>query len=76
MPQLPILSGKEVVKALERGGYMVIRQRGSHIRMVSSARPQWPVTVPRHKTIGRGLLRKIIQDASLSVEQFLGLVGR
>lgn len=76
MPQLPILSGKEVVRALERGGYAVIRQRGSHIRMASSVRPQWPVTIPRHKTIGRGLLRKIIQDADLSVEQFLELLKK
>ncbi|MSU55968.1 MAG: addiction module toxin, HicA family [Candidatus Taylorbacteria bacterium] len=74
MPQLPILSGREVVKALERGGYKIVRQRGSHIRMASLARPQWPVTVPRHKTIGRGLLRKIIQDAGLSIEQFLDLL--
>lgn len=76
MPQLPILSGTEVVKALERGGYENVRQRGSHIRLASSTRPQWPVTVPRHKTIGRGLLRKIIQDAGLSIEQFLDLLRK
>ncbi|MEK7170116.1 MAG: type II toxin-antitoxin system HicA family toxin [Patescibacteria group bacterium] len=76
MPQLPILSGREVVMALERGGYRVVRQRGSHIRMTNPARTQWPVTVPRHKTIGRGLLRKIIQDAGLSVAGFLGLLGK
>jgi len=76
MPQLPILSGTEVVKALERGGYKVVRQRGSHMRMVNPIRPLWPVTVPRHRTIGRGLLRKIIQDAGLSVEQFLELLRK
>ncbi|PIQ69075.1 MAG: hypothetical protein COV91_00705 [Candidatus Taylorbacteria bacterium CG11_big_fil_rev_8_21_14_0_20_46_11] len=76
MPQLPILSGAEVVKTLERGGYRIVRQRGSHIRLASPARPQWPVTVPRHKTIGRGLLRKIIQDAELSVEEFLDLLQK
>ena len=73
-PSLPILSAKEIIKALKRGGYIVARQRGSHVRLINPARKQWPVTVPNHKIIGRGLIRKIINDTDLSVEQFLELL--
>ena len=69
MPKLPILSGKEIIKTLEKIGYRQIRQRGSHIRLVCLGKKS--VTVPNHKTIGRGLLRKILRDAKISIEEFL-----
>lgn len=74
MPRLPILSSHQVIKALERFGYAVVRQRGSHVRMVHPVRKQWPVTVPTYKTIDRSLLRLIIQEANLSVKEFLSLL--
>ncbi len=74
MPRLPILSSREVVKALEHHGYVVVRQRGSHIRMINPSRKQWPVTVPNYKTIDRSLLRLIIQEANMSVPEFLALL--
>ena len=73
MPRLPILSATEVVKALGRFGYVVVRQRGSHVRLTHPERKEWPVTVPNYKTIDRSLLRLIIQEANLSVEEFLAL---
>ena len=69
MPKLPLLSGKETIKVLEKIGYHQVRQRGSHIRLECPGRKS--VTVPSHKMIGRGLLRKIIRDAELSKEEFL-----
>ena len=68
MSRLPILSGREVIQALERLGYSLVRQRGSHVRLTSPGRKS--VTVPDYKSIDRSLLRKILRDAELTAEQF------
>ncbi len=69
MPKLPLLSGKEVIKALEKFGYRKIRQRGSHIRLSHSSKKS--ITVPDHKVISRGLFRKILRDAEISPSELL-----
>jgi len=74
MPKIPPISGKVVVKALEKIGYYVVRQRGSHIRLHHKNR--WPVTIPNHKILGKGLLRKIFRDAELTTEEFLKLLKK
>ena len=71
MPRLPILSGARIIKTLRRMGYVPVRQRGSHVRLVHPKRPQWPTTVPMYKTIDRSLLRIILQEVHLSIEEFL-----
>jgi predicted RNA binding protein YcfA (HicA-like mRNA interferase family) len=70
--KLPILSGKDVVKALGKLGYTINDQKGSHIHLRHSVRR--PLTVPNHPEIARGTLRIIIKDADLSVENFLELL--
>jgi predicted RNA binding protein YcfA (HicA-like mRNA interferase family) len=70
--RLPILSGRAVVKALAKIGYEEVRQRGSHIRLACPGRTS--ITVPDHKVVGRGLLRKILRDAESSVEEFVRLM--
>ena len=60
MPQLPVLSGKEIIKILERIGYNQGKQRGSHIRLEHNEFRS--VTVPNYSTVSRGLLRKILRD--------------
>ncbi len=72
MSQLPILSGRAIVKALAKVGYFEVRQRGSHIRL--SCPGKRSITVPDHKVIGRGLLKKILRDAELSMEDFMKLL--
>ena len=72
MPRLPSLSSKEIIKALIKIGYREIRQRGSHIRL--SCLHKKSVTVPDHKILGRGLLRKILRDAELSIKDFRNLL--
>ena len=74
MPKIPPVSGKTAVKALEKIGYCVVRQRGSHVRLHHENR--WPITVPNHKILGKGLLRKILRDAELTSEEFLKLLKR
>ena len=72
MARLPILSGRAIVKALATAGYVETRQRGSHIRLVCAGKTS--ITVPNHKVVGRGLLKKILRDAELSGEQFVKLL--
>jgi len=74
MPKLPVISGNQAIKCFGKIGYQVVRQRGSHIRMhhkSDSAKP--PLTIPRHKTLGKGLIRKLLRDAQLTTEDFLKL---
>ena len=72
MSKLPILSGKEIIRALSKIGYHKSRQRGSHIRLECEGRRS--ITVPNYKTIDRSLLRKILRDAELSINEFIKLL--
>ncbi len=66
-----------MVKILTKIGYNVVRQRGSHLRLKDNTDPSHkPLTVPLHKSIKPGLLRKIIKDAGLSVEEFIKLLEK
>lgn len=60
------LSGPEIVRALRRMGFVVDRQRGSHIRLVKgSAR----VTVPNHGSVNVRTLANILSQASVTIEE-------
>ena len=72
MTRLPVLSGREVVKALSRIGYYVRDQKGSHVHLRHPERP--PLTIPMHQEVARGALRAIIRDAGLTMEEFLDLL--
>ena len=72
MPRLPILSGREIIKTLNKLGYSEVRQHSSHIRL--SCLNRRSVTVPDYRVVSRGLLRKILRDAELSIEEFLRLL--
>ncbi|HEV8321041.1 MAG TPA: type II toxin-antitoxin system HicA family toxin [Myxococcota bacterium] len=73
MVALPILSGAECIKGLARLGYVVVRQRGSHVRLRCPNRS--PLTVPLHGVLDRGTLRAILRAAGLTVEEFLTLLA-
>ena len=71
-PKTPVLSGQELIRALEKFGYVQVRQKGSHVRLrhPSDARRK-PVTVPLHSTIAIGTLRKILRDAEITIDQLI-----
>lgn len=73
MSRLPLLSWRDVVKALSKAGFQVARQRGSHIILVKE---EYVVPIPRHREIKRGLLLAIIEEAGMTREEFLGLLDR
>ena len=74
MPKLPILTGDEVIKALTRIGFQSIRQNGSHLRLKLEDGRVVTVPVHRGKTVGKGLLLKILHDAELTQEEFIRLL--
>ncbi len=71
LTKLPVISGKEAIKALERAGFVATRQRGSHVRMEKAASEKMTkITVPLHDNLDRGTLKSIIKSAGLTVEEF------
>lgn len=73
MPKLPVVSGLDVVKALKQLGFSHVSTRGSHMKM---HHPDGRVaTVPNHKTIKKGTLKKgILNPLSIFVDQFIDLL--
>ncbi len=73
--KLPRITGDEVVRALKRAGFVVDRQRGSHVILVH-AQSRRRVSVPVHagKTVKVGTLSGILDDAGLLVEEFIQLL--
>lgn len=72
MPRLPIISGDEFVKAIEKIGYIWDHTEGSHMILLHHSGRR--LSVPRHRELGRGLLRALIKDAGLSRDDFLKLL--
>jgi predicted RNA binding protein YcfA (HicA-like mRNA interferase family) len=73
--KVPSLNYNFVVAAFQRAGWVAVRQRGSHIRM----HKQTPaglrkITVPAHQPIKRSTLAKLLSDAELPLDEFLGLL--
>ncbi|MGE5155308.1 MAG: type II toxin-antitoxin system HicA family toxin [Bdellovibrio bacteriovorus] len=66
MPKLPVVSGAEVVRALERFGFMVTRQRGSHIVM---RRGSIGCVLPNHHELKIGTLVGLLKQAGLSPDE-------
>ncbi|PKO20309.1 MAG: hypothetical protein CVU38_20815 [Chloroflexi bacterium HGW-Chloroflexi-1] len=73
MSKLPRVSGRECIKALERAGFYIRRQEGSHI-ILRCDDPFGQVVVPDHRELDRGTLRAIIRMSGLSVDEFTRLL--
>jgi predicted RNA binding protein YcfA (HicA-like mRNA interferase family) len=71
MPKLPVLSGAELVKALERLGFVQVRQRGSHVVM---RRGSNGTVVPLHREVKAGTLAGILRQASVTPDELIGMV--
>ena len=73
MSRLPQVSGPDVVRALQKVGFSVRRQHGSHIILRRDA-PFAQTVVPNHQQIDRGTLRAILRQTDLSVDEFTRLL--
>jgi predicted RNA binding protein YcfA (HicA-like mRNA interferase family) len=75
MSRLPDVSGAELVKALRKAGFEVLRQKGSHVSMEKrNEEGQWRTVVPMHREIARGTLHDILKQTGLSREDLLELL--
>ncbi len=71
LPKLPVLSGQEVRRVLERHGFIQVRQRGSHLVMQRSGDGvTLTIPVPDHPELRAGTLRAIIRQSGLAVDEF------
>jgi len=70
MAKLPVISGHELIRVLQRDGFLIVRQRGSHVSLM---RGQHKTVVPLHDELARGTLLGILKQCGLSKEQLLNL---
>jgi predicted RNA binding protein YcfA (HicA-like mRNA interferase family) len=73
MGKLGNISGKEAVKAFQKGGWHILGQVGSHL-MMSKPGLRVNLSVPQHKELSVGTLRALIRNAGLTVDEFLELL--
>ena len=76
MPRLPRLSGREVIRVMERLGFVQVRQRGSHV-VLRRETPDGAVgcVVPLHNELAAGTLRGILRQAGVTREDFTQAAG-
>ncbi len=73
MPKLPVLSGAQAVRAFEKAGWRVDRQRGSHVVMLMEGL-NVSLSIPQHRELAPGTLRSLIRVSGMSVAQFVELM--
>lgn len=71
MPELPHVSGKEIIRALERLGFQVMRQSGSHVVMRQGSRGR---IVPLHRQVKVGTLAGLLRQAQVDPKDFLDVL--
>ena len=67
-PALPVASGREVIRALEKAGFAQVSQRGCHVKLRNDAGRT--VIVPLHREVARGTLGSILRQSGLSIDEF------
>jgi len=73
--RVPSLPYTKIIRALQREGWTVVRQRGSHIRLQKRVGDEvLKLTVPAHRPVKRSTLSHILKQARLDVENFLQLL--
>jgi len=73
LTKLPLVDGRSVVRAFERAGWERSRQRGSHV-VLTKPGSFVSLSVPMHRSVGRGLLHDLIGKAGLTDEEFIELL--
>ena len=75
MTKVPSLNYEQVIRALRRDGWIVVRQRGSHIRLQKTTKTETlKLIVPAHRPIKRSTLSHILKQAGLNVSHFKKLI--
>lgn len=75
MSKVPSLSYQKIINALQRNNWIVVRQKGSHIRLEKKLSDETlKITVPAHKPVKRTTLAKILKQARIDLDYFLDLL--
>ncbi|RJQ34959.1 addiction module toxin, HicA family [Candidatus Parcubacteria bacterium] len=75
MSKVPALHARQILRALEKAGFRIVRQRGSHVRLIHASDPTRYATVPMHGgDVPRKNVASILRQAKLSVDEFLQLL--
>jgi predicted RNA binding protein YcfA (HicA-like mRNA interferase family) len=70
MPRLKVLSGEDIIKILESFNFVVVAQKGSHVKLCRKVdRISQTLTIPNHKELDRGTLRAIFNQASKYISE-------
>jgi predicted RNA binding protein YcfA (HicA-like mRNA interferase family) len=72
--KLPVVSGRDAVRAFERLGWAVARQSGSHVVLTKPGEVA-TLSVPAHPTVAKGTLRSLIRAAGVTVEEFVAALS-
>lgn len=72
MPSLPVISGSEAVRALQRLGFTVVRQRGSHMILRKGSQG---CVVPNHREIKTGTLAGLLKQGGVSIDEFVNALN-
>ena len=72
MSSLPVVSGAETVRALQRLGFVVVRQRGSHIVFRKGSQG---CVVPNHRDLKIGTLAGLLKQGGVSVDEFINALN-
>jgi len=72
--KLPVVSGREAVRAFERLGWTVARQSGSHVVLIKAGEIA-TLSVPDHAEVAKGTLRGLIRSAGITVDQFVAALS-
>lgn len=75
MSKVPNLPYTQIVRTLQRDGWAIVRQRGSHLRLQKRLGDELlKITIPAHRPVKRSTLAHILKQARLDVERFLALL--
>ena len=75
MKKAPIISGREMVRVLNKIGFVIVGRKGSHVRLKRRRDKEVLIAiVPMHNELAKGTLRSILRQANLTVEDLLKLL--
>jgi predicted RNA binding protein YcfA (HicA-like mRNA interferase family) len=74
MPRLPVVSGREAVRAFQKAGWRRVSQVGDHVTLDRDG-ARYLITIPLHRELAKGLLRDAIRKAGMTVDEFRRLLG-
>ncbi|MDW7726431.1 MAG: type II toxin-antitoxin system HicA family toxin [Candidatus Methanoperedens sp.] len=75
MPELPVISGRDLITALKKAGFVEVRQRGSHISLEKiTSEKKYRTVVPLHKELAKGTIIDILHQTGLSKDDLLKLL--